>query len=493
MRRNSSIAKQMAGIFIALMAIILGVNVLVNNLFLEKYYTRRLQQILFGVYTQLDEHVEEEEIDSSLFDGDFAKTCYSYNISLVVLDQQFQFMLGNSEVMAGRIFGNITGIEKDPAEIIRQTDQYTLQKKTDQKMQMGYLEMWGTLTCGNYFMLRIPLEAINNSAGIAVDFILRITLAALPVCILLIVLFSRRIAKPIRELEDISKRMANLDFDAKYTSGGKNEIGRLGEHFNRMSETLESTISQLKSANASLQQDIERKTKIDEMRREFLSNVSHELKTPIALIQGYAEGLKECVNDDPESRMFYCDVIMDEAGKMNRLVKQLLTLNQLESGTEPTQMQRFDIAQLIRGKIQAVGILAEQKGAEILYEGAQTIHVWGDEFRIEEVLTNYISNALNHVEGQMRITIRACRTQDKVRISVINTGAQIPEEELPSIWDKFYKVDKARTREYGGSGVGLSIVRAIMDSHNQRYGAENLDDGVEFWFELDCADGLEED
>ena len=227
------------------------------------------------------------------------------------------------------------------------------------------------------------------------------------------------------------------------------------------------------------------------MRREFLSNVSHELKTPIALIQGYAEGLAECVNDDEESRAFYCEVIMDEASKMSGMVQKLLTLNQLEFGNDQLEMNRFDIASLIAGKIQSIGILAQQKDAEILYEGRDCVWVWGDEFKVEEVLTNYLSNALNHVDGERLIRISELQLDKKIRISVFNTGMPIPEEDIDHIWEKFYKVDKARTREYGGSGVGLSIVKAIMDSMHQEYGVINHSDGVEFWFELSSETGPE--
>ena len=281
--------------------------------------------------------------------------------------------------------------------------------------------------------------------------------------------------------------MADLDFGVRYTGGGKNEVGQLGEHFNRMSENLEKTYSQLMTANNELQRDIEKKTKMEERRQEFLSNVSHELKTPIALIQGYAEGLKECINDDAESREFYCDVIMDEASRMNNLVRKLLTLNELEAGEEQVVMSRFDIVPLIRNKIQSVTLMAQQKEAEVLYWGPESAPVWGDEFKAEEVITNYLSNALNHVEGERKIEIRVTPGQTKVRISVFNTGQKIPEQDLKLIWDKFYKVDKARTREYGGSGVGLSIVKAIMDSFHQQYGVKNYENGVAFWFELESG------
>ena len=284
-----------------------------------------------------------------------------------------------------------------------------------------------------------------------------------------------------------SKRMTELDFDAKYVSKGhrKNEIDELGEHFNRLSCALESTISELKSANNELKQDIEKKTEIDEMRKEFLSNVSHELKTPLALIQGYAEGLQECINDDAQSRDFYCEVIMDEADKMNQMVKKLLTLNQLEFGNEVVPMERFNLTELIHGIINSSSILLEQNDISVTFDESGPMDAWGDEFKVEEVVTNYLSNAIHHAEFDKKIRIWYTRKDSVVRVSVFNTGEQIPEEDLDNVWIKFYKVDKARTRAYGGSGIGLSIVKAIVDSMNQQCGVRNCQNGVEFWFELD--------
>ena len=280
--------------------------------------------------------------------------------------------------------------------------------------------------------------------------------------------------------------MSDLDFDARYQSRAGNEIDVLGDNFNKMSRKLESTISELKSANNKLQKDIEDKIKIDEMRKEFLDNVSHELKTPIALIQGYAEGLNENISDDPESREFYCEVIMDEASKMNKLVKNLLTLNQLESGKDAPVMERFDIVSLIRGVLGSMHIMIEQKEAAVIFEETEPVYVWADEFKIEEVVTNYTSNALNHLDGERKVEIKVLQEEDCVKVTVFNTGTPIPEEDIPNLWNKFYKVDKARTREYGGSGIGLSIVKAIIESMNQKYGVCNYDNGVEFWFTLDC-------
>ena len=170
---------------------------------------------------------------------------------------------------------------------------------------------------------------------------------------------------------------------------------------------------------------------------------------------------------------------------MNKMVRQLLTLNALESGNDQAAMERFDLAELIRGVLDATRILIDQKEAVIEFSCSHPVYVWADEFKIEEVVTNYVSNALNHLAGENRIRITIEEREDRVRAAVRNTGKPIPEEDLPNIWTKFYKADKARTRAYGGSGIGLSIVKAVMDSHHQECGVRNVEDGVEFWFELD--------
>ena len=513
-------------LFIGLLLLILVAMLFMNNAYLTRFYELRLQLTLKKAYREVDRHVTADEgVDIDYFENEFRSLERSGNISLVISDPEFSLVIElrreDDDIMAARLNAYSMGIDLEDVTVIERKEEYVIQKKSDDKYQMDFLEMWGTLpSSGYHFMMRIPMDSIRMNAKISNEFILYTILLTGLMGIILIGWLSRRIAKPVKELTEISARMANLDFDAKYTSGGRNEIGQLGENFNRMSETLEQTISELKTANNELQKNLDEKTKIDDMRREFLSNVSHELKTPLALIQGYAEGLQDSVADDPDSRDYYCEVIVDEAEKMNALVQKLLTLNQLEFGEEEVELVRFDLAELIRGKVNSSRILADQKCASVQYEGPSRLEVWGDAFKVEEVLTNYLSNAINHVDDvdsghsgshrpsapvsslsedgdaqaaafapERRIVVRAVVSDDhdKVRVSVYNSGSHIPEEDLDKVWDKFYKVDRARTREYGGSGVGLSIVRAIMESFHQAFGVRNVDDGVEFWFELDYA------
>lgn len=372
-------------------------------------------------------------------------------------------------------------------EIILKTDKYTLQKIYDTRLGDYYYELWGTLDCGDSIMLRLAIQGIKDNVTIFNKFITYIGIAITLIGIVVAYIFSSYFTKPIMQLSELAKKMAAMDFDARYEGNDKGEIGILGESMNYMSSRLEQNIAQLKSANLELQRDIDKKVKIDQMRTEFLSNVSHELKTPIALIQGYAEGLKEGITDDPESMDFYCSVIMDEANKMNMMVKKLLTLNQIEFGDEELVMERFDIIELVSSVVNANELRAGQKGIKIIFNQAdEHIDVWSDEYKIEEVITNYISNAINHCDFEKRIEVNVKKNGDNIRVSVFNTGKNIPEEDINNIWGKFYKVDKARTREYGGNGIGLSIVKAIMDSYGKEYGVRNLDNGVEFWFDLDA-------
>ena len=481
-----SIKRQMMTVFVGLILFMIVVFMIVNGSFLEKYYISNKKSEFIKVYAMVQEGVENGTINSETPEKDLGRLTEKNNISIAVIDSEYNVVYTNvreKQMMVVQLFGYL--YDKSHQEILEKTDSYDICKSVDPQNNTEYLSMWGSFDNGDIFIMRSPLESIRSAVMIFNRFIGVVGGCVILVSVLLAWYFSKRITEPIMELATLSQKMADLDFDAKYTSGGSNEIGVLGENFNRMSERLEQTISNLKEANYKLQKDIEQKEKRENMRSEFLGNVSHELKTPIALIQGYAEGLKEGVNDDPESREFYCEVIMDEAGKMNRMVKNLLALNQLEFGEDDVQFERFDITSLISGVLQSLDILIEQKEVQVIFRHKNPVYVWADEFKVEQVVRNYVNNALNHVDGEKVIEIKITQENDMAKITVFNTGTPIPEEDLPHIWEKFYKVDKARTREYGGNGIGLSIVKAIMDSFGKGYGAINHTNGVEFWFELD--------
>ena len=487
-----SIRRQFATIFITLMAMTIFLCWVLNTTLLEKYYIENKKEVLLSAYRSINEASNEGSTSSEQFQIEVQKISGIYNINVLVINANSQPVTSSVHDydvlvrdLLDHVFATMTDAESEK-NVLEQTAQYTIQNSYEKRTNINYIEMWGFLDNGNPFIMRTALEGIRDSVKIANRFLMYIGIIAAIISGVVIWMISRRITTPILQLAELSQKMTNLDFEVKYTGDEKNEIGVLGLHMNEMSDKLEQTISELKTANNELLNDIEKKEQMDEMRRDFLSNVSHELKTPIALVMGYAEGLKMNINDDPESREFYCDVIMDEAQKMDVLVKKLLTLNQLEFGNEVVTLERFDVVELIRNYLSTVTILIESAEAEVSFEQVEPIYVWGDEFKVAEVLTNYFTNALNHLSGDKMIRITVTQENEKARISVFNTGESIPTESIPYLWDKFYKVDKARTREYGGSGIGLSIVKAIMESMNQEYGVSNCGDGVEFWIELEC-------
>ncbi|HIX64014.1 MAG TPA: HAMP domain-containing histidine kinase [Candidatus Mediterraneibacter colneyensis] len=487
-----SIRRQITAIFITLFVFVLGAVLIFNNGFLGTYYLSHKTKDLIRTYDEIDDTLQEGNLtDQSVQRGIVIRTERA-NIDLVVVDSGGDALLttlSQEDPRFKQMLSEPFGQAINSDDILEQNDSFTVYRSTTQGVSgsnLEYLKMWGNFSDGSWFVMQSPLASIRESASLANRFLIYLGLIGLSVGAVFVWLFSRRITQPLMELARLSQEMANLNFDAKYTGGGPDEIGVLGSNFNRMSAQLEKTISELKSANNQLQKDIEQKEKIEDMRNEFLGNVSHELKTPIALIQGYAEGLKEGVNDDPESREFYCDVIMDEADKMNQMVKNLLTLNQLEFGSDEVQFERFDIVNLVRGVIASCEILIQQAGADVDFVADEKLYVWADEFKTEQVVRNYLTNAIHHVANEKRIEIRIRREGDIAHITVFNSGKPIPEGDLPKLWDKFYKVDKAHTREYGGNGIGLSIVKAIMESFRQKYGVRNFDNGVEFWFDLDA-------
>ena len=350
----------------------------------------------------------------------------------------------------------------------------------------------GKLDNGYYLYIRIPVSSIQDSVKISNNFLLLMAGFTILIASIMVSIVSKKFTEPIMELNNIAKRMSNLDFSKKYeVTNAKDEINELGKSINAMSDKLEKTIKQLRETNIELEKDIEEKSKLDEMRTSFISDVSHELKTPIALIQGYSEGLLENVNTDEESRRFYAEVILDESNKMDRLVKQLLELMKLEYGKREFNDKEFNIVEVEKEVIRKSKVMLEENNIQVEWQNTNEINVFADDFYIEQVITNYITNAIKNskptTNGKKIIKIEneIDNENNKVRVKVFNTGDNIKEEDLNRIWNRFYKVDESRNREDGGTGIGLSFVKAIMNNYGNNYGVVNKEDGVEFYFELD--------
>lgn len=460
---------------------------ILNTLLMAYLYRQEKVESMENVYDQLNEASLSGALYDSRYDAKFEQISYNNNLDIVISTYDGSILLSSGKEKHNTIkrLQNAILSNKDGAKSIVHTKMYDITLDQDEYVNDNFLILTGTLSDGNLVMIRYAMENMKVALGVVDRTLIIIGLLALVLAFLLTEIIARRLTQPIVELTNISKKMSELDFDVKYrTRDSRTEIDILGEHMNTMSTSLENALDELQEANKELKKDIEIKEKNEEMRKEFLSNVSHELKTPIALIQGYAEGLSEGMADDPESRAYYCEVIVDESQKMNKMVQQLLSLNELEYGVNSVEVTEFNISELIRSLVNASKILIENAGIKLSFEMGEDVIVNSDEYLVEVVFSNFLSNAIHYCKNENVIKISQVDRGDTVLISVYNSGDTILEEDIERLWDKFYKIDKARTREYGGSGVGLSIVKAAVESINGKYGVYNLDNGVTFWFEI---------
>ena len=465
--------------------------IIVNNFALEKFYLYKKQNTLKSVYESLNDYYKTPGQDNDL-QTELEKLSIKNNFDILIKDNN-GINLYTTNKNFSTVIGSINDIldKVQGGKELESNDNFTIKKQRDSKNGLSYMMLSGKLENGYFLYIRIPLNSIQDSVSISNNFLLMMAGFTILIASIMVTIVSRKFTEPILELNNIAKKMSNLDFSQKYkVTNARDEINNLGRSINTMSDKLERTIKQLRSSNIELERDIEEKSKIDEMRKTFISDVSHELKTPIALIQGYSEGLLENVNNDEESRKFYAEVILDETNKMDKLVKQLLELMKLEYGKREFNNKEFNIVELEKEVIRKTNVMIEEKQAEIKFDENEDIIVFADDFYIEQVLTNYLTNAIKNVkemygEKYIKISNEINKEENKVCIKVFNTGEQISEENLNRIWNRFYKADESRHREDGGTGIGLAFVKAIMSNYDNKYGVKNLENGVEFYFELD--------
>lgn len=477
----------MLTIMISLIVLLLVMLWIVNSLFLSYIYRGKKIRDMQDIFNSLD----KVALSGELYDGNYRKTfeqiSFNNNLDIAVVSYDGTVLLASGREDTNtvhRLFDALLS-EKDSEDRMVHTDNYDIVLDKDAYLGDEYLILSGTLSDSNIIMIRYAMANMELSIAIFDRTLIIVAVIVFVVAFVLVEIFTRRLVHPVMELTDISKKMTELDFNVKYEPRERmTEIDVLGEHMNTMSRTLEETYAELQQANDELKKDIKLKEKHEEMQTEFLSNVAHELKTPIALISGYAEGLIDGMADDPENRQYYLDVIVDESAKMTKLVGQLMSLNELQYSDRNEEPEEFSVTELIRGIVDLSKILINQYNIRVEYDIKEDIVIKSVPSLIETAFSNYLTNAIHYCKGDKVIRISQTDEGESVRISVYNSGDNIPDEAIPRLWDKFYKVDKARTREYGGSGVGLSMVKLSIESLGGRYGVYNSDFGVTFWFEI---------
>lgn len=307
-----------------------------------------------------------------------------------------------------------------------------------------------------------------------------------------LVIYEIMIANPLVIINDCTKELANLNFNVKCPKASVTELDELGNNINYLSSTLDMALFDLQEKNKQLKTDIEKEQQLDRARTQFISNASHELKTPISIIQGYAEGLKLGIGNK-ESAEEYCDIIMEESHKMNTLVIRMLEICQYESGGYKLVSQKFNINSAITSYLKTRIRLLREDGITLSININPNYFGYGDISKIETIINNYVSNAISHIDNEKLIVINCQPVGDKYRVYVFNTGNTIADEDFQNIWSSFYRADKSHSRASGRFGLGLSFVKYIQELHGNDYGVFNRENGVAFWFDISKSKGLSDD
>ncbi len=462
--------------------------ILINSIGLEAYYIYSKEAVLLRTYNAINGYYNGEIREGNI-ETELEKLSLSNDFDILIKTDKGIYASSKDFLSSLNLFDDTVDLEKTIEQDILYDDKNVeIKRTTDRETELSFILLSANLDSGYELYIRVAVAPIQASARTSNRLLIIMGCFTIVIGGIIVLAISKKFTSPIEELNSITKEISELNFEHKYeVNNSEDEINNLGKNINAMSKTLEATIKELKKSNIELEKDIEEKSKTDEMRKQFISDVSHELKTPIALIQGYAEGLVENVAEDEESRKFYAEVILDESNKMDILVKKLLELMKLEYGKNTLTPTRFNISELIKEVIRKSKKLLDENNINIEFS-AEEIFVLADEFYTEQVFNNYFTNAIKNaseVDGKKVIKITYKKEETKLRISVFNTGENIEEENLNRIWNRFYKVDSSRNRENGGTGIGLALVKAIMTNIGNKYGVENKENGVEFYFELD--------
>ncbi|WP_176461938.1 HAMP domain-containing sensor histidine kinase [Anaeromicrobium sediminis] len=332
-----------------------------------------------------------------------------------------------------------------------------------------------------YIFVSTSLQPVSEALTVIEKYYIYFFIVALLLIGLLSFFYSKMISKPLIKINNVAKKMAILDFSTYCEVNSDDELGSLGNNLNILSKNLEHNLNELKIANAKLVDDMEKERQQENIRREFVANISHELKTPLGVIKSFSEGIKDGIYE--KKRDYYLDVIIDEVEQMDKLILDMLQLSKLESKNFKLNKSSFSLDKLIYYSNDKFGAMIESKGIKVNLNLKEST-VYADKSKIEQVVNNLFSNAIRYSPQNEEINISIDASDKDICFYMENTGTHIPEDEIHRIWDRFYRVEKSRSKVSGGTGLGLLIVKNILELHNSTFGVKNTNKGVKFFFSL---------
>lgn len=497
MKFKQSIAKKLFLITALIMVIFIMIALIIQSVFFKGFYMMRKKNQIESSLSKIEQsYVKAKSNKEAVNIINNFEGSSQYKVIILNSDGSPKY-ISNLNFEREEIFkhGYITGLiislnENNILSDVKNKNDSVIYTSDARNMKIRSLVCAKYIKDKNEFLILIgSLQPVNEAMMVTRQFYIYIFAGGILVIILLSFVFSNIVSKSLIKINKTAAKMANLDFSEKCEVKSKDEVGNLAASLNTLSENLQNALGSLKQANAKLTEDIEKERNLEKMRKEFIAAVSHELKTPISLIEGYTEGIKDGVFDENETGN-YLDLIIDESYKMANLVEDMLDLSQLESGNFKLVKDKFYLDELIRTTLKKYNVLMSEKNITLKCNLLDNIPVTADWDRIEQVMNNYLGNAIKHTGNNGNISINMLDEESDIVVEVINTGNIIPDGEMENIWEKFYKIDKSRNRKLGGTGIGLSIVKNIMILHGGSYGVGNTNDGVKFYFSLKKTDHI---
>ncbi len=353
----------------------------------------------------------------------------------------------------------------------------------DKQSRDTTIDYYGKLACNDstiYIFLRTPQEPIMLAANLAVKYNLYLALLSFVFTAMMSYFLARRITRPIEQIQQTANQISQMKFEQRCDIKTGDELESLSQHINQMAEKLQDYINQLQINQQLLERDLAREAKTNQLRREFIANVSHDFKTPLTLIRAYTETIRNQDLTSAEQQQ-YCDIILTESNRMNRLVTQLLQLSKLESDILQLELTYFPIEELLREILHSNQLPIQQKQLQIDWNCTPEEHiVQADYHRMEQALMNLVENAIKYTPEQGKIMIHTQTLPDNLcRIAITNTSQPLTEEQLENLFDSFYKADESRHLDQQSFGLGLAIVKATVELHHQTCTACNTPDGLQ--------------
>lgn len=465
---KNSIRYKLFAVFLGLLTIFITIF-LISSFFLDDIFIWENKRIMEDAYEKFDNTSQNRNIN----EGDLIELVESIGGNITILTPELNLKISTSRYEDNINFTNIDIIEQ--IEILKRDEDKKFTSMVTENIRGDNKSIFfiGKLKAGGYFIGEKAIKEIQTSTQIARVFLGLASIGTLLIGSVIVYFLSKKLTKPITEITQVAGEISKLNFDKKVNVDSEDEIGLLASSINNISDKLNKVLTELRN-------DIEREKQLEKMRRNFISNVSHELKTPLSMIAGYTEGLKYNIAKEKADKDYYYDVIIDETDKMNLLIEELLELSSYESGNFSIKKENINISDLLNNTIEKYKLKLNERQVKLHLKIKENVYINADKLRIEQVITNFLDNMIKYVEQNGNIKIELEESENNIKLLLYNSGEKIEESEIKNIWESFYKAEKSKK----GTGLGLSIIRAIIELHGGSYGVENKDYGVEFFVTL---------